>query len=138
MICPKCGESNQDSAGECRQCFYKFRVGYGYGDISKRDPWALTRRIRNITGSKNARMPLIFYPCCYIHTLYCYPFNPAIISIKACILVKGEYKMRWFVIILIAAGLVVSGCSAKNEVKNETSGNNNKIGEVASTTDKLP
>jgi len=70
MICPKCGKPNQDSSGECRYCFYKFRVGYGYGDISKGDPRALTRRIRNVTGSKNARIPIVFSVLAVIYMLY--------------------------------------------------------------------
>ncbi|PKM82528.1 MAG: hypothetical protein CVU89_03210 [Firmicutes bacterium HGW-Firmicutes-14] len=59
MICPRCGHPNPKSAGECNKCFYKFRFGSGYGDPAKRDPWAFSRRIRNITGgSQDKRIPL--------------------------------------------------------------------------------
>ena len=32
MICPRCGQLNSDSAGQCSQCHYKFRPGYAFND----------------------------------------------------------------------------------------------------------
>ncbi|MFC1537952.1 hypothetical protein ACFL6H_00885 [Candidatus Latescibacterota bacterium] len=32
MICPRCGEINPDSAGECSRCHHKFRLGHAFND----------------------------------------------------------------------------------------------------------
>ncbi len=32
MICPKCGYDNPDNAGQCSNCYYKFKFGHAYND----------------------------------------------------------------------------------------------------------
>ena len=32
MICPRCGEINIDSAGQCSNCHHKFRFGHAFND----------------------------------------------------------------------------------------------------------
>jgi len=32
MLCPKCGQENPDNAGQCSNCFYKFRFGNAFND----------------------------------------------------------------------------------------------------------
>ena len=32
MICPRCGEINSDSAGECSRCHHKFSLGHAFND----------------------------------------------------------------------------------------------------------
>ncbi len=55
MICPKCGEENPETAGECSNCFYKFRFGHAYND-----PAHLSFPIE-IKSSENKRTKIMKY-----------------------------------------------------------------------------
>ena len=34
MICPKCGHNNEENAGLCIECNYRFEVGHAFNDAS--------------------------------------------------------------------------------------------------------
>ncbi|MFC1541098.1 hypothetical protein ACFL50_01470 [Candidatus Latescibacterota bacterium] len=60
MICPRCGEINSDSAGECLQCHHKFRLGHAFNDPAHATYSSFTRESSENDG-KSKRLKIVVY-----------------------------------------------------------------------------